>query len=934
MAKFPIKIMLPLAVLLVSFTVFLCLNPSSVLPRTTLYFDASRYLDSTKRLYEIMQALLAGQLTQGHLESLSFYLMLDGPVLPAAGALAFFIAQKFPSQAEWPVLIVLQCAIQSLGCLFIFLLSRRLFQNTKYALIAAFAWMTYPPAITSCNTFLTEPLSCTLSVAMIYFLSYMVPEGETALCGLQMLKPSKDNSSKTKPESSESTVPTDQKERRIHLACYFIAGTLWGMFGLLKPALLPVATLVFAIAIAAHFFCGRISPSRLIGPLTAISGVLVILLPWVIFGFITTKQVTLIPSRRPVYNVLQGCNLEGDGWSWYPTHPFSLTFSEEEPAPGVAAALINRDPAGFANLALRKITRFWNIPWNDYRYKVMGLTFKLQAIYQSFLALSAIAGMIVLISQLATGKYKSREIFIGLSVIFLALGHLIYLLFEAISRYGFTSMPFMIICAVFLFKQAASGGWKAPAGLFVSLALCISAFKIDPTPFLMELVHNFDAANTIQLAIRVLAIAALTYATYKASNFGSKDSDARKAFAILATVGFLIGSSVCGAFAVSKNATHMWAATLKDNWQIERSVYISEISELSSPRSPDWALLLIDGNENIPQVSVSVNDEPVKGTISSIYQFDSQHYDLEDWLNQFASLIRRPPDTLSRWRAIEVPLKALKKGWNKLTLKAPEQSSGKITIYGDYKLRTSNDKIVIPFWQQVSPGKFFNDSDEVFDSRIAQETYSKPSPCKSSFPQEPFQKRGDLSSSPGLQTGEYRVFLMLGYANDPKLKLQEAPSQAQEVATGPNQNRFEVRFDDVPSAKFGGYSVSSEKPIGTNLSIPESVMSKSHLKVVIMGEARTDSGPPGNIAVSGIVSKKDEFIPSILPGTPQLLNTSNSWSPFIVSSELPSAGLRGHSPILRVELKTSAGNAFAKNLSVQFAPLEKPQIKGHSIHFY
>ena len=1006
-----LEIALPVAVLIVSFIAFLLLNPSNVPPRTTLYFDASRYLDSTKRFYEIMQALLGGHLTQGHLESLSFYLMLDGPILPAMGMLAFFLANKFPSAADSSVLVTMQCAIQAFGSLYIFLLTRRLFKSPKVALLAALGWTTYPAAIVSCNMFLTEPLACTLSLALIHHLSYLVPDFDSKFCGLLMRKadPAENTSSQAaslddNAESSISTMPPlAQKHKLTELANCFFAGTLWSMFALLKPAMLPASTIVFGMALVSKFISHEKNDSvktafaaKLIAPATAIAGALVVILPWVAFAYVTTKQITIIPSRRPVYNILQGCVLEGDGWGWYPTHPVAMMHDDAESAPAVMVSLIDADPAGFANLALRKITRFWNMPWNDYRYKILGLPFKLQALYQTLITLSGIAGLVVLMSQLATGRYKSKEIFLALSISILLLGHLIYVPFEGISRYGFTAMPFIIICAVALFRQAASGGWRRVATVFAALALCTLTFKSDPVPFLMELVHKIEIASAIQSAFRITAIALLVFVSYKASNFEKQQRDAKLMFALLASLFFLVGTFVCGAFALSMNETHIWAATLKDNWQIERSVLVDELPEPSTQGAPDWALVLVDGNENIGQAKILVNGEEIKGKLSSIYQFDAQHYDLEDWLNQFASLTRKPPDAVPRWRAIEIPLQSLKKGWNQIRLQAPVQGQGKITVYGDYEPRSSKGKIVMPFWQEVSPGKFFNDSEDRTDSRIVQRTYSETVPSKSSFLQEPYLKRGDLSNAAGLQTGEYRIFLMLGFANgfppehrtealldqhgkgDPTSKNGTQTSTMNEKPDGKpalrksaaNQKADEKKLDPKAAAaraaarekrrtsKWKGprmpepnlfplkgrelneYAfvpvpgIADANPLSTDIDVPENVLSSSHLKVVITGETWTDQSAPAQISVSGVVTKKDAFITSILPGTPQVIDVTKNWQPFIVEGELPTEGLRNHSPLLHIEIKTSTGKAFARKLFARLVSLEKPQLKGHSVRFY
>lgn len=907
----------PLALFAVSLILFLNLNPSDVAPRTTLYFDASHYLETTRRLFETISIAISGHLSTGQLDALAFYLMLDGPVLPGAAVLAFWLSQKAPDPANWLVLVQMQCVIQAACTVMIYLLALRLLKRKVIALVCALVWATYPSAITACNTFLTEPLTCLLSVSLVYFLSFLFernPDAQIQSDGRQM-----------------------QKKFPLRAVCGLLSGICWALLCLLKPALFPGASLVFFIALIGSIFKPKIvidkslqAPRakelgrRSLDSVLAISGALIVIVPWLVFGMLAHGQMQLLPSRRPVYNITTGCNIEGDGWGCYPTHPVALMYPEEEPASHVAVAMAKHDINEFSNMVLRKCTRLWNLPWNDYRYKILGLNYRLQSIYQLLLVLSGFAGLLAVLTQLERRTFTSRESFIAGAILIMVVCHFIYLPFESISRYGFTAMPFILIAGAFLFQKA---GQRRSGMLNILLLLCafsytISSCRLDPFPFLLFLSPNIDLANAIQACLRAVSALLIIAATYRALDLGKEEQKAKTLFFLASGAILILSIAICAAFALSKNETHIWTSRLGADSIATRSVEIQKLGK------PAWALILVDGDEHISRTKVSVNGKPIGSPLVSIYQFDTEHYDLEDWLNQFASLVRQSPESIGRWRAVPVPVEDLKEGWNDLSVSGPPALTPNATIYGDYIQRSSYGKVVLPGFEQVSPGKFFNDSQDDFDSRVSQRTYSKVSRSRNKTTQVKLAGDEDLSPAPGIQKGDFRIVLMLGYTNNAQ------DNQKTALTVFPNES-FEIFSDQKKDSEnsFEMKQGSETAHMNSTIDVPETYARSSHLKVLIKGEIKGLS-PDASLAVAGVVAGKDRFMASVLPGTPKLFKCSNAWQALELDAELPSKILKDKKSTLRVELISPAGSVKVRNLQVILIPVARPQMIGHSTRVF
>ena len=948
-----------LLIVILSFIVLLTQNPSSVLPRTTLYFDAAHYLETCKRMHDACISFFSAgfSISRAGLDSLAYYLYLDGPVLPGAAMVMFFCLHKAPALSEWASLVGMQCLFQAgtAGC--VFLIAKQLLKSRLLSALTAGLWTFYPSTLTSCNTYLTEPLACLLAVGMLYFLSGFARPVQNNDADSKLARVAEEpllsdsehlhaeavaaepfllsDTKHLRAEAAAADAAAETESEAITLTKCLLAGIFWALFCLLKPALAPAAIVLVLLWLSSpilasssgiftfkFFSFNKIALCRTIA---LIVGIALIIGPWIAFGFAARGQLMLLPTRRPVYNITTGCNVEGDGWGCYPTHPVALMYDDNDSPAAVFYGLVKEHPAELINLSLRKITRLWNLPWNDYRYTICGLGFKQQALWQLVLLGLGLSGLVLLWAKCFGDSISKKQKLIGLSLIALIGGHLIYLPFEGISRYGFTGMPFFILAAGYFLECLLIQRSKLPllAALLTVLVLGIVSVRIDLLPFLQILTKHIHLTLILFALWRtalVIAWALLMWGLFSLQKKGERNA----LIAALAAL-VILADAISFAFAQSNREAHTWSSTLKNGSSAEREIFVDD----KSLAGADWALLIADGDQRLPDTKVSLNGNSVDEPFLSLYQFDSQLYELEDWLNQFASLTRKAPDSVRRWKAVRLPLTGLKPGFNSLRLQAPDKSGA--TVYGDYLQALDGRHFLLPLQAEVSPGKFFNDSDDVFDSRIMQSTFCTPAQSHNTLIREGKRNKADLSTAPGVQSGEYRIYLLLGYSHQPQLKGKDGTILSAAAVKTQSSTKAEKSLTLDSSAPLGAHF---------DLEIPANCLSDSHFQVTVEGELPNRA--PSSFSVAGMLSQNGGALSSVLPGTPQLIQSGSS-ATFKVSSQLPctavTAGSRDAAntkiaPHLRIELKPIAQSTVINNLRITVKALHNPLFKDHSIRYF
>lgn len=876
----------------------LCLwqNPSSIEPRTTLYFDGGHYLESCKQISSAVHDWLGGVANKTTAESVAYYLLLDGPVLPLAGALAFALQAKAPNPADWFVLVQMQCLLQAFAATIIYSLTRVLTGRPAAGLFAGLMWGAYPATIASCGLFLTEPLACALvllAVACLY--RFLVRECKFGVAGA---------------------------------AGKVFAGSVLGTLALLKTALIPALGLIAVLAL----LCSQ-SRKKGLGALVLVCvGAILALAPWMAFTQYATGQMTLFPSRKPVYNIATGMNIESDGWGCYPTHPVTAMFSDDESGLSVVAGMYAAHPAEISNLFLRKVTRFWTYPWNDFRYRICGLNFRFQTLAQSLLIMLGLCGAALYGSfAMARRGINRSQLFVAFSAIGIIAGHLVYLPFEGIARYGFTAMPFFVILAASVLVLAVNRKVAAISiPWLVTLLVTASLLQVDLLPYTVALLAGTDAGMALEFVLKFgLVAGSVCFSTIVLQQcLDPEQVRCKPVLATLAAIVTSVSALILFAFEYSERECRQWQSPLKQGMSVTRNV------DLSRAARPDWALVLVDGDAEIANAQVAVNGTVIKQPLESLYQYYGRRYDLQNYIGMFASLQRQSPDKLRQWRAVQIDpeLLNLRSSENELRVTA---TTAKGTIFGDF-VREGSRELLLPSFEQISPGKLFNSAEDSFDCRMMQKVGAAPSVEKCVlWTADQIKNARDLSTRPGVQQGRFRVFLLAGYgnlaANRASSPVVESESATVDIPVGSHL------FDESVRPGIGvGQRLElkpSAIPYRAQVAIPTSALGRSHVRIEIGGSARS-AGGAGNLAIAGVLktgNKQD--LAAILPGSPALFKVDGTAQPFHLQADVPSGSLRGTAPAVLVELSSSVPIVCDK-LNLRLRSVQKADFDGHALKFF
>ncbi len=141
------------------------LHPSG----TTLVFVSGHYMGTVQLLCQAIQAHNSGAVFADS-GKLNAFLLLDGPLVPLAGALVFTLLGKLPQAIDWRTFIYIEIFFQTIATASITSLAFNQ-NNSKYAKYLALgtglAWALYPPAVLSTDSFLGElPATALLLLAL------------------------------------------------------------------------------------------------------------------------------------------------------------------------------------------------------------------------------------------------------------------------------------------------------------------------------------------------------------------------------------------------------------------------------------------------------------------------------------------------------------------------------------------------------------------------------------------------------------------------------------------------------------------------------------------------------------------------------------------------------------------------------------------------
>lgn len=780
-------------------------------------FDSGEYLRSTAAVVGAVRDVLHEgdwQVLIRNLHMLSGPLLLDGPILPSIGAAYYLALGKTPDVLDMTPALLLQAFFHTVSALLVGLIARRLIAARGSAIVAALVWGLYPSAIIASGRFLSETITtvflCTATLAAIS-ITQRAPKVVHRFSGVWCA----------------------------------VLGLSCAALGLTKPALAPVAIAIVGITLVRSSGLWSITTPKLTADpadprtngsgfrrlcqmsVASFCGVAVVLIPWLLFTFFATGQCQITPQRMPARNFVIGANPETDGWGAIPETPFCKLFDEREAVLPIALSRFQSDPPATVNLCVRKIARLWGQPWNDCRNKVIGLAAQHQIWYHYLLlagcALSFAAGSALAILKGTPGPGTDSEevlrehqlereerasalrafLYITLSAL---AGHLVYTLFVATSRYGFTVMPLISIWATSaLFVVTRISRSKVLLAIF-GLLLVLTSCRIDATSFWLSASLSSDTAACLGLLTQLVLLCAGAVALHTStfSSAGEQEetkapadkfsgrppaSFARANLPLLVMFGMAI--SLLAASASCPDQIHAWRTKVTAGEMIARSFTITS-EMLERTRAGKYAIVFDGSAEGI---SLKLNGKTLSARAIPLYE-ESGSKTLQDDYLVFATVVHKEPEQLNMWRAVEVSPQLLKPGENKIEL----STNSEAFILGDYlpAFATLAPRIVAPDFSLFSATYLLNNLDTLeprlparLPSRIATGL------CWRSDAQG--NTTVDLAAEPGIQTGQYRLYFA-AMMPEAKLKGSAASAQDNNLATMDKRARGQEQASERTAA--------------------------------------------------------------------------------------------------------------------------------------
>ncbi|MCC7530441.1 MAG: hypothetical protein IT342_18090 [Candidatus Melainabacteria bacterium] len=710
-------------------------------------FDSGVYLNSARTINKINAENEINK--KARRKELADMLILDGPVLPYMIARILLLAKQAQA-SELLSVALFESVIQAILTALVFILSARVTGNKFLALAAAVVWAVYPPAVMATQRLVMENLSSVFLLALILCFDWTLSYGE--------------------------------KNNR-HLFTLAVAAIFFALILLTKPVLLFSALLPFSFVLL-YLRSQRARSGFLIFAFVSAMA----LLPFWIYTFEATGKVCFTPQRIPTFNALVGNNLDTDGLQGLPQGRVSDHIAKSPNLAFVELSLFLEDPIAHTDLNIRKLPRIFAEPWNDFRRAAIlpdAISIRLaHQLLGAFEMAAVVMAFAVTVSSLKSCTRKGfdssqktvveagKKVAQTVSLIFLALaGHLIYLTFEGIPRYGFTAAPLLLILAFWLIKQMI----EARLSLLYGLNLALPAI-------LLGLLSNFGRLQRVltwigspTLACILLAVVYIALAVWlmralnriSQSCFNFADRRLIKVIFAISTVLFLITITLS---IIRERINSDLVVNLSGPVKATREIDLTEAQLNKTKKKIDWALLLIDSEKEIAQSHISVNGHKIHELPGSVYNYYQKKYDLLAFLEELATDIKMKAEDVRQWRAVPIPVDYLKlDAINKISLGTP--AAVPLTIYGDYS-ETEADPFCpaasLPTFEHLSHSRIFTDASCVdWRPRIK---YLTKCPSRSYIeqnePRHPLPANPDLHSAPGVQNGRFRILLAVGLVDD------------------------------------------------------------------------------------------------------------------------------------------------------------------------
>jgi 4-amino-4-deoxy-L-arabinose transferase-like glycosyltransferase len=692
-----------------------------------LVWDSAHYVLSSQSLLKWLSDCLHHHYVSPATIDLGPSVMVDGPVLPAFGAALIGLGQIVHLPAEQSILMG-QSMVCGLNSLLLYFLALRLVER-KLALAGALIFGLNPASIVSASQFLTEQLTATTLLSLTLALSLALPRGKL-----------------------DNPYPPNI----LQYAAWVVSGGLALLVLHLKTALFPTVALILFLAMISR--SGPIKRKTKIVSALAL-GFFVCLIPWLIFSKLASGRISLAPNRVPSINLAVGMDLESDAWGVAPPTESVLPIIFDKPS-AIAASLWLANPVGMTSLFLRKVERLFAYSWNDFGWPVLGLTVYWQCLVQRLLLAGAMLGTIylLLLEKLLKNTLSSlnNKNFLKVAILLMVAGHFIFVPFETQPRYGYSALPYLVVLTLIAFEQLLRAKVFPYLYAIGSVTLILLA-STDISGTLVALTGSIETALVLKDLIVALCFGlTLTAAYYLAAHPGLRGK-------IVVTLCCTLMAFALLVFKRQHLPPPEWSCTLPAGTKAERQIVLPLALArqwiLNDQTMQTWEAALIDGDDNLQDAVVTINGQPAQGfpipllDVELAYPFQST---IKELAKMAAATRGQEPGRLRQWRIVQLPRGTVNYGGpNILTVEAAQQKD--LKIYGQYRCHGPLDKRL---WLPSMYGFSALRLSILGDSRTTDSLRRRAAQSRSLYNG---LDSADLSpDQPGLQNGDYRIYLILG----------------------------------------------------------------------------------------------------------------------------------------------------------------------------
>ncbi len=815
--------------------------------RILFVFDSAHYLLTASQLFPVLQKLtccdFAAVFDAIKAPDFSSNIMLDGPIVPLLGALAFFVTGQPPAATSWLVMAVVLSLTNGFSAGTLAVLSNRLFPSKLFCLAIGVSFVISPATIVSSGRFLTEPIATFLLVVLCLICLHGVTT----------------------------------QSRVIRLFCAAAAGILAAVGFLTKVALAPGWCALVVIGL----FCQKRSKSSIVRELLAtLCGGVLVMLCWLVFTLASTGHFNLMPQRMPAYNLAFGNNIRLDGRATMPVSVSTLRYIEKGSSVSILLSVWSEHPAELANLYLRKIPRVMGYVWNDFKQVVFGLGINGQNyIHGAVLTLAAI-GLFFMIVELTSSSESidfGRQFLLLVTVVLMVIHLVIYLPFEAIARYAAPVQPFLLLAAAFGSVRVWTFGQKQALAVVPLIVLLLLLLKLDPSStLLIQLPLGYALA--LLAFLRLLLVCSLfgylIWLTFcRANSFGSHP----RVVGILASLFLVFVVSPVIATTLFQDDQRECKLELNAGERLFRDILAPENS--SQPKGEtksDFYSFYIDCDSRCSDSQFFVNGVKVDNNALSVNKIDSSRYFLFNIMRMNASVSDIPTEQMRQWRVVEIPaeLLHLEQG-QKNQLMVVAGSTG-LTVYAD-RLNKNEKSIRLPDRSFFCASRFSNDATSL-ESRIisSDSTAIREHDTK-------FVNSGGLSLPLSVR--------------QPRLYLLRAQMAQQAFDRAGERQCFRVKFTDKQFDRVLGasgalasgagdvlkidrYTLKLAHSMGATISLPQEFAHSRQAEICLNGKiCSTGRANKAGVFIT-LHGGKPESVPQILAASPPFVLCKKDWTDF------------------------------------------------------